>query len=67
MQGRNCNCSFVSAVTTALTMLLVTTPMLWLLETVAELVDHRCKDPGFFFSGEEATLPLAMSSLQRCG
>jgi len=58
---------FVLVAATALAMLHVTTPVLWLLETVLELVDHRCKDPDFFFSAEEATLPIAISSLQRCG
>jgi len=58
---------FMPVAAVALAMLLVTTPVLWLLETVSELVDLRCKDPDFFFSCEEATLPVAMSSLQRDG
>jgi len=58
---------FVPVAAAALTVLLVTTPVLWLLETVLELVDFRCKDSDFFFSCEEATLPIVMSSLQRCG
>ena len=58
---------FVLVAAAALAMLLVTTLVLWLLETVSELVDLRCKDPDFFCSCEEATLLVAMSSLRRCG
>jgi len=58
---------FMPVAAVALAMLLVTTPVLWLLEMVSELADFRCKDPYFFFSCEEATLPVAMSSLQRYG
>jgi len=58
---------FVTIAVAALAMLLVTTPVLWLLEMVSVLVDFHCKDPDFFFRGEEATLPVAMSSLQRGG
>jgi len=47
----------------ALAMLLTTTLVLWLQEMVSELVGLRCKDPDFFFSVEEGTLPIAMSSL----
>ena len=48
----------------ALVILLVTTLVLWLLETVSEFVDLCCKDPDFFFSSEEATLLVAMCSLE---
>jgi len=41
---------FVPVVATALAILLVTTPVLWLLEMVSELVDLCCKDPDFSFS-----------------
>jgi len=58
---------FVLVAAAALAMLLVTTPALWLLETVLELVDLHYKGPDFFFSCEEVTLLVAMSSLQRCG
>jgi len=58
---------FMSIAATALAILLVTTLVLWLLETVSKLVDLRCKDPDFFFSCEEATLLVGMSPLQRCG
>jgi len=58
---------FVQVAAATLAMLLVTTLVLWLLEMVLELVDLHCKDLDFFFSGEEATLSVAMSSLQRCG
>jgi len=58
---------FVLVVATAFAMLFVTTPMLRLLEMVSKLVDLRCKNPDFFFNDEDATLPVAMSSLQRCG
>ena len=54
---------FVLVVAAALAMLLVTTPVLWLLETMSELVDLCYKGPDFFFSCEEATLLVAMSSL----
>jgi len=39
---------FVTTTVVALAMLLVITPVLWLLEMVSELVDLRCKDPDFF-------------------
>uniref|UniRef100_A0A7C9AC29 Uncharacterized protein n=1 Tax=Opuntia streptacantha TaxID=393608 RepID=A0A7C9AC29_OPUST len=52
---------FVLVAAAVLSMLLVTTPVLWLLETVSELVDFCCKGPDFFFSCEEATLLVAMS------
>jgi len=58
---------FVTVTATALTMLLVTTPVLWLVEMMSELVDLRCKQLDFFFSDEEAILPVAMSSLRRGG
>jgi len=58
---------FVPVAAVALAMLLVTTPVLLLLETVSELVDLSGKDPNFFFSYKEATLPVAMYSLQRFG
>jgi len=58
---------FVPVTAAAFAMLLVTTPVLWLLEMASELVDLRCKVPDFFFSDEEATLPIAMSSLRRYG
>ena len=58
---------FMTVATAALVMLLVTTLLLWLLETVSEFVDLCCKDLDFFFSGEEKTLLVAMSSLQRGG
>jgi len=57
---------FVPVAVAALAMLLVTTPVLWLLKMMSELVDFRCKDPYFSFSYEETTLPIVMSSLQRC-
>jgi len=66
-KGATATILFVSVAAVALSMLLVTTPVLWLLETMTELVDLRCEDPDFFFSGEEVTLLVAMSSLQRCG
>ena len=40
---------FVPVAAVAFAMLLVTTPVLWLLEMVSELVDLTCKDPIFFF------------------
>jgi len=58
---------FVAVAATAFAMLLLTTLVLWLLEMVPELVDLHCKDLDFFFSDKETTLPVAMSSLQRCG
>ena len=39
---------FMLVAAAAFAMLLVTTPVLWLLEMVSELVDLRCKDPDFF-------------------
>jgi len=48
-------------------MLLVTTPLLSLLEIVSELVDLWCKNPNFFFKDREMALHVAISSLQRSG
>ena len=47
---------FVQVAAATLAMLLVTTLVLWLLETTSELVDLRCKYPDFFFNGKGATL-----------
>jgi len=55
---------FMTVATATLGMLLVTTLVLWLLEIVLALVDLCCKDPNFFFRGEEATLPATISFLQ---
>jgi len=55
---------FVTIAAAAFTMLFVTTLVLWLLEMVSELIYLRCKDPDFFFSDEEVTLPVAISSLR---
>jgi len=55
----------VTVAAAALAMLLVITPVLWLLEMASDLLDLHCKDPDFIFRSEEVTLPVAMFSLQK--